>query len=209
MPPAVAVPPKRRRNAWQACALALACSALLPACVFFQFARVPYDDVSLAEIKELEQRTREVIADGDRRRLSLKASRQFLRQSQAQLGVVRIRGVNKEAGTYLDDADHAYTALLEHKSPIRASNTAELRAALLNLRGLGQVHGVWLSNPPPSPPSTYDPFEAADRDREDREARERERQRREEEKRREREREKERDRDDNKDKDDDKKKDKD
>jgi hypothetical protein len=174
--------------------------------VFFQFTRVPYDDVSLAEIKELEQRTREVIADGDRRRLSLKASRQFLQQSQAQLGVVRIRGVNKQASGYLDAADHSYTALLKHTSPIRTSNTAELRAALSSLRGLGQVHGVWVSNPPPSPPSTYDPFENTDRDSEDRE---RERKRREEEKRRDREREKDRDRDDKKDKDDDKKKDKD
>lgn len=201
-------PPNRRRIAWQMYALVLACAALLPGCVFFKFTRVPYDDVSLAEIKELEQRTREVVFDGDRRRLSLKESRKFLRQSQAQLGVVRIRGVNEEARGYLDAVDRSYAALLERTSPIRSSNTIELRVALSNLRGLGQVHGVWLSNPPPSPPSTPDLFENTDRDREDRD---RERKRREEEKRREREREKDRDRDrdDKKDKDDDKKKDKD
>jgi hypothetical protein len=157
----------------------------------------------MAEIKEFEQRTSEVIADGDRRRLSLKESRQFLRQSQAQLGVLRIRSMSREARSYLDAADQAYTALLLHKSPIRTSNTVGLRAALSNLRGLGLTYGVWDSNPGPPRPTTtdesHDPFEAADK--------ERERKRREEEKRRDRERDKDKDRDDKKD--DDKKKDKD
>ncbi len=164
---AVDVPPNMRMLVWLTHALVLGCSALLPGCALF---RAPYSDVTLADIRELEQRTKEVVADGDRGRLSLKDSRRFLEQSRAQLGVVRIRGgLNKEALGYLDAADQSYVTQLQRKAPLRTSNTIELRTALSNLHGLGLHHGVWIANPEPSTTTDTDdipdPPDSKDRDR--------------------------------------------
>jgi hypothetical protein len=130
--------------------LLLALPGLVSGCVFFH---VPYDDVSQEYIRELEQRTREVVATGDRGRLSLKESRRFLQQSQAQAGILRIRArLNKEALRYLDEADRSYAALLQRQAPIRTANTVELRTALSHLHALGLHHGVWVSSPGPNSP---------------------------------------------------------
>jgi hypothetical protein len=116
---------------------------------------VPYDDVSLDHINELDQRTREVIADGDHGRLTLTQSRQFLQQCRAQVGVLRARkSLNKDALRCLDAVDQSYAALEQRKAPIRTSNTVELCNALDNLHGLGLEHGVWMAHPPP--PSSLD-----------------------------------------------------
>jgi len=152
--------PNRRKLDWKVCALILTLGALLQGCVFFH---VPYDDVSLNHISELEQRTREVVADGDRGRLTVKASRQFLQQCRAQVGILRVRkSLNEEALGALNAVDRSYAALQQRQTPIRTSNTAELRSALARLHGLGLQHGVWISNPPPSVIPDPDPVDTSD-----------------------------------------------
>ena len=144
--------------------VALVLAVLWSGCALFTS---PYDYVTTEYIRELTQRTKEVVADGNARRLTLANSRKFLRESQAQVGILRIRAnetyMSDDARTLLDILDRCYATLLEHRSPLRTSNTFELRSALNSLQNLAPYRPVRFSSTQVSSPPE-DPFDSTDTD---------------------------------------------
>jgi len=118
----------------------------------------PYGSDSEQDIRELVRRTNEVVADGDRGRLSLAESRQFLRQSQARLEVLRTRdsGMSKKAMSAVDALDAEYQKLLAENRPLHRRETADLRRLLFALQDLRPVPSVFRreSSGPPSDDNT-------------------------------------------------------
>jgi hypothetical protein len=130
--------------------LILVLAGLSSGCALF---RSPYGAETSEDIRELARRTNEVVADGDAGRLSLAESRQFLKQSQAQVQVMRIRGVGDEARPSLDALDREYAALLQQRRPLRRHTTSELRGTLFALQSLKPAPPVWFR---PATTSTSD-----------------------------------------------------
>ena len=124
-------------------AVALVAGTLLSGCAFLS----PYDSDAEADIRELMRRTNEVVADGNAGRLSLADSRQFLRQSQARMQVLRIRAtqshMSKEALAALDSLEKEYETLLARKRPLRGRDAAELQRRLFALQDLKPVASVF------------------------------------------------------------------
>lgn len=151
--------------------------------------RPPYDWGMVGEdILELSLRTREVVADGDKGRLSVAQSKKFLLQSQAMADLIRLRSAGHEKRlACLDALDQQYRMLLARRKPLRSASTVELRAALDALVAVRPRQAVAVMET--SVPTTSDDDDWAERER--RRERERERQR---------ERQKEKDDDDHKDK---------
>ncbi|HSI15176.1 MAG TPA: hypothetical protein VK961_24195 [Chthoniobacter sp.] len=116
-----------------------ALAALSSGCALFNS---PYAAQTGDDIHELVCRTNEVIADGDSGKLSLADSRQFLKQSEAQVQVMRLRHVGAKAKPHLDDLDREYTVLLEQHSPLRRRTTSDLRSTLFALQSLRPVRSL-------------------------------------------------------------------
>lgn len=119
---------------------ALAVMTLSSGCAFFH---APYGVATSEDIHQLVCRTDEVIADGEAGKLSLADSRQFLKQSQAQVQVMRLRYVGKEAKPHLDALDREYAVLLRQNHPLRRHTTSELRGTLFALQSLKPVRSVF------------------------------------------------------------------
>ena len=124
-------------------AVAFVAGTLLSGCAFLS----PYDSDAEADIRELMRRTNEVVADGNAGRLSLADSRQFLRQSQARMQVLRIRTtqnhMSKEALNALDSLEKEYESLLARNHPLRGREAAELQRRLFALQDLKPVASVF------------------------------------------------------------------
>lgn len=118
-------------------------ASLFSGCGLFS---VPYSAQTSDDIRELVCRTNEVIADGDAGKLSLAESRKFVKQSQAQVQIMRLRYVGKEAGPRLDDLDREYATLLRKHRPMRRRTTSELRATLFALQSMGPVYPVTVAS---------------------------------------------------------------
>ena len=121
----------------------MALASLFTGCGLFSS---PYSAQTSDDIRELVCRTNEVVADGDAGKLSSADSRRFVKQSQAQVQVMRLRYVGKEAKPRLDDLDREYAALLRRHSPLRRRSTSELRATLFALQSLGPVQAITVSS---------------------------------------------------------------
>jgi len=106
----------------------------------------PYSAQTSDDIRELVCRTNEVVADGDAGKLSSADSRQFVKQSQAQVQIMRLRYVGKEAKPRLDDLDREYATLLQKHRPLHRRTTSELRATLFALQSLGPVRPIIASS---------------------------------------------------------------
>lgn len=128
----------------------VALAALASGCALFH---APYGADTAEDIRELMNRTNEVVADGDAGKLSLADSRRFLKQSQAQVQVMRLRYVGAEVKPHLYDLDREYAVLLRQHTPLRRRNTASLRTTLFALQSMTPVHSVFYR---PMPPSTDD-----------------------------------------------------
>ena len=137
--------------------LALIVSVLFCGCISFS----PYDSAAADDIRELMRRTNEVVADSDRGRLSLAESRQFLRQSQARLEVLRTResGMSGQARSAVDALDAEYKKLLAENHPLRRRETADLRRLLFALQDLRPVPSVFRR---PSSASSHDDDSSSD-----------------------------------------------
>ena len=134
-------------------AVAFVAGTLLSGCAFLS----PYDSDAEADIRELMRRTNEVVADGNAGRLSLADSRQFLRQSQARMQVLRIRAtqnhMSKEALTALDSLEKEYETLLARNHPLRGRAAAELQRRLFALQDLRPVASVFHHEYPATTPA--------------------------------------------------------
>jgi hypothetical protein len=142
-------------------ALLLICAAFLTSCVLLPRSTVSADNVAAENIRELGVRTREVSADGDAGRLSLKESRKFLRQSQAMVGVLRVRAdkvawVSPETHHLYDTLDTQYAALLTQGKPLRSKTSGELMATLAALQVMVPYDSGWRSRSSSSGSSTTD-----------------------------------------------------
>ncbi|MDQ3566254.1 MAG: hypothetical protein M3436_19980 [Pseudomonadota bacterium] len=138
--------------------LPLLLAVSLTACLHTPVADPAGDEV----LRELASRTRETVADGDARRLSLRQSRNFLRQSQATVAALRARSqvsrISAHAHSYLDTLDHQYAVLLEQSQPLRTSTSAELQTTLAALQNMRPFTSGWRSVP--NAPGNFDPFDA-------------------------------------------------
>ncbi len=120
--------------------LAFVAGALLSGCAFLS----PYDSGAEEGIRELVRRTNEVVADGDAGRLSLPDSQQFLRQSQAQVRILRIRDgyMSKKALATVGSLEKEYATLLARHRPLRSRDTSALRGTLFALQAMRSVSPV-------------------------------------------------------------------
>jgi hypothetical protein len=138
---------------------ALLAAALLSGCITFS----AYDSDTGESIGELVRRTNEVVADGDAGRLSLADSQQFLRQSQAQMHVLRVRDgyMSKRALATVNSLDKEYATLLARKRPLRSRDTSALRGTLFALQAMRSVGpvGRGTASTSSSSDTTSDPFE--------------------------------------------------
>ncbi len=131
--------------------LALIVSGLFCGCISFS----PYDSAAADDIRELMRRTNEVVTDSDRGRLSLAESRQFLRQSQARLEVLRTRksGMSGQARSALAALDAEYQKLLAENRPLRRRETADLRRLIFALQDLRPAPSVFRHEYAAAPPA--------------------------------------------------------
>src|SRR3954470_265587 len=91
--------------------LALVFAVVLAACSSSHI--VHYDRANLdGDILGLEARTREMVEDGDKGRLSAEASHRFLEQSKAMADLIRVRVNRKQQLAHLAALDQEYRALL-------------------------------------------------------------------------------------------------
>ena len=131
-------------------AILLICAAFLTSCALLPRSFVSVDNVAAENIRELSVRTREVVADGDAGKLSLKESRKFLRQSQAMVGVLRVRAdkvasVSPETQHLYDNLDAHYGALLTQGKPLRSKTSDELITTLAALQVMVPYNSGWRS----------------------------------------------------------------
>jgi hypothetical protein len=117
----------------------------------------PYDPVVEERVTQLAYRTDEVLADGDKGRLSLPASRIFLKQSLCTVQALKERDLQTNRRTSevdtLEDLEKRYQVLLARKKPLRSSVAAELRAVLWDYRYLQtrkRAFKEWEDANPPS-----------------------------------------------------------
>lgn len=119
--------------------LIIALAAFVSGCAHFR----TYDAVVAESARALYERTREVVADGNAGRLSLAESRRFLRQSQAQVRVMRGRTnqcrMSPDELNMLDWLDGEYAALLRQSHPLRGSSAVKLQNTLATLQTLRPV----------------------------------------------------------------------
>jgi uncharacterized membrane protein YgcG len=106
----------------------------------------PYSAQTSDDIRQLVCRTNEVVADGEAGKLSSADGRQFVKQSQAQVQIMRLRYVGKEAKPHMDNLDREYATLLRKHRPLRRRTTSELRATLFALQSLGPVYPITVSS---------------------------------------------------------------
>lgn len=109
-------------------------AALLAGCV----ALAPIDTVLEERVTELQDRTFEVLRDGDAGRLSLAESRRFLSESAVRVQALHARAVENrrhpEELAALGQIASCYAILLAQKQPLRSADARELWAALTRLR---------------------------------------------------------------------------
>ncbi len=107
--------------------------ALLAGCAT-HLHRPPYDPQVTVSVRELYFRTKSVLEDGDRKRLSLADSRRFLRQSRAKTQIVRQQVVQTKTTVgelaLLDSLDQEYQSLLRRERPLRSRAAGNLMADL-------------------------------------------------------------------------------
>lgn len=83
---------------------------------------------------DLEARTREVVADGDKGRGSAAASHRFLEQSKAMANLIRVRATSEHQLACLAALDQEYGTLLQRRNLVlRTKNSVRLRQALTAL----------------------------------------------------------------------------
>ena len=109
-------------------------AALMAGCV----ALAPIDPVLEERVTELQDRTFEVLRDGDAGRLSLEESRRFLHESEVRVQALHARAVQNrrhpEELAALEQIGRCYAVLLAQKQPLRSAGARELWAALTRLR---------------------------------------------------------------------------
>ena len=136
--------------------LLLVLAAFISGCAHFR----TYDPLVAESARILNERTREVVADGTAGRLPLAESRRFLRQSQAQVRVMRSRTdqchMSADEVNILDWLDGEYTVLLRRSRPLRASSAVRLQNTLATLQTLRPV--LIFSDVPDDTPAISDSF---------------------------------------------------